>query len=853
MADDASKDGGASGGPKAPDYDYGSADLDSTTYGARDPEHQRALERLQMSAEAYNDQIEREKADLRFQVPDLMWSKEARGWRDGETIGDITIPPRPIVSIPKLEQPVQLVLNQERSAHLGVSFHPLDERSNDETADVQTGIYRTIERLSRAGLARSWAFERAVKAGRGGWRVVTVPADNYAVTKDQDIRIQRMLFQESAFPDPFAIEPDWSDGEFLLILEWMSFRKYQRLTPKGRRQRPDGTAEDFPSVLAGLTNSDLTKLQLEAPAWIRGDGEARAILTGEYMYLEDRPADEKKAAADGWRQRETRRVCWRRLNPIEFTDFGIIHSRWIPWVPTIGKELIPFDDERRWTGMYGPNKDGQNVFNYSASTAVEAMAQEPRNTLIMAEGQEVGHERELLLMNTRNFPYVRYTPKALGGELLPEPKRQQADTSRLGLSIQMLTMANDWLHSGTAFFDPSLGKSSPNVRTRGGTLALQQQGDESNSHWLDNQVEISMAHEARIIASMIPYYYDRPGRVMRLLGRLGEPSDTSKTVMLNQPYVEQKGQMSKLPYTHPEDLAKLGPGQRPQAQAQNDATMQAVQDPSNPAKFYNLLDGIYGTATSIGKGYKARVDQGADELGQLFQAEPELFKILGDLYLQFRDFPGHEEAAKRVKKLLPPQLQDQDGQQDPAMQLEQAKQAMQAMQAEIQKLQPEQLKYQAQVQIAGLKEKTAQMGRLIDVKLQQMKDATQLAVARINQKAEGEQLVLSADLEAEATGLEHAHEAAMAAADRAHEAAMAAAGAGAAQDGADAQRAHEMASAAAGAGEAAASQASDQAAASAESEAGRAHEADQAGLDREAAQVAAVETPGAEPAEPAQT
>lgn len=722
-------------------------------------EHQLALERLQVSASAIWAQSEREKAALRYQVPSLMWSTDAKSWRAGEDLGGgIVMPDRPMIAIPKIEQAVRLVLNQERAAHLGVTFHPESETAEDQTAETMTGLYRQIDRESRAGLARSWGFNRAVKAGRGAWRVVTEPAPDYATTKDQNIRIKRILYQDAVYFDPFAIEPDWSDGEHAFVLEWVSWAKYKRLHKKIKRTNAEtGKVEDLPSALAVMSDGDLTKLAEDAPEWIRGEGEARAVLVAEYLCIEHRPDGARAAKKAGWLPGEYRRERSRWMNAVEFMNDAIIHSAFITVIPTIGEELIPFDNERRWVGMYEPNADAQNVFNYAASNAVESMAQEPRSTWVIAEGQEVGHERELLLANIRNFPYVRYKPTTIGDHMVPPPARTQIDTSKLGMSMEMLNMADQWIHSGTAFFEPSLGKSSPNVKTKGATLALQQQGDQSNSHWLDNQAELSMQYEARVVLSMIPFYYDRPGRMARVLG--AEDKD-SKPVILNRPYEMQGKRPRALPFGTPEEKR---------------SALARVSDPNDAAELHNLRDGgVYGLTVNVGKGYKSRVDQGADELGQLFQAEPQLFAWLGDIYLRFRDFPGHEEAADRIKKMLPPQLQDQQDGQDPKVQLEQAKQALEQMSAKLKELEPERLKAQTQAGIAKLKADTEKALKMADVQIQIMKDATAVAVAEIGQMGKG---VQSADLEvmkAAALATQHASDHAEAAKERAHQAGMAA-------------------------------------------------------------------------------
>jgi hypothetical protein len=92
-------------------------------------------------------------------------ANDVKDQRKPQLVGGVAIPQRPMLSIPSLDHPIQLVLNAEKAAHLGIGIHPLSDEADDDTAEVMQGLYRRIEVESRAGLARSWAFERAVKAG----------------------------------------------------------------------------------------------------------------------------------------------------------------------------------------------------------------------------------------------------------------------------------------------------------------------------------------------------------------------------------------------------------------------------------------------------------------------------------------------------------------------------------------------------------------------------------------------------------------------------------------------------------------------------------------------------------------
>ena len=117
-----------------------------------------AKKRCKLAQETEDGQRKREKDDLRFQVPEEQWDEDARRQRLGEAIDGVPTPARPILSIPKLDQPIQLVLNQERAAKLGVSILPLSPEAGTEVATILEGLYRRIERDSQASPARSWGL-----------------------------------------------------------------------------------------------------------------------------------------------------------------------------------------------------------------------------------------------------------------------------------------------------------------------------------------------------------------------------------------------------------------------------------------------------------------------------------------------------------------------------------------------------------------------------------------------------------------------------------------------------------------------------------------------------------------------
>ena len=90
---------------------------------------------------------------------------------------------------------------------------------------------------SRAHLARQWAFERAVKAGRGFYRILTEYANDG--DNDLDIVYKRILNQSSVYLDPSAQEPDWSDGLWAFVTEDLPLSRYTALYPKSDLAQSD--------------------------------------------------------------------------------------------------------------------------------------------------------------------------------------------------------------------------------------------------------------------------------------------------------------------------------------------------------------------------------------------------------------------------------------------------------------------------------------------------------------------------------------------------------------------------------------------------------------------------------------
>lgn len=628
---------------------------------------QEVLDNFKLCSDVNAAQLRREREDLEFQVPEKQWDAAGLEARGPTVIDGVLVPGRPCLSIPKLEQPIRLITNQMAAAKLGVNIHPLDLDANDDTAAVMQDLYRTIERDSNANVARLWAFDRAVRAGRGYYRISTEYDGSTADPFDQKICIERILYQSAVGLDPTAVKADFSDAQWGYIAAWVPIKTFKR---------------NFPDADISSSEEDISRAAMEQlPDWVRESGADASIQVIEYWQKEY----SKRKLKRGDQEREIEDVVLKyyKLAPGVSGLQILEETEWngpdIPIVIAVGNELQPFDDERRWFGVVRPARDGQKTFNYAASQLVQMVALEPQAPFIGVAGSFEGYERLWSQANTRSLAYLEWNPTDINGAPAPRPERVQVDTSRMGPSVMLMNQADSLIQSATFTPEASLGEINNRDRSGKAIRALQGQSEQSRSNYLQNFADISMKQEARIILGMMKNVYDRPGRIARLVNDQGD----ERSVMLNAPFEEDE----------------RGP--------------RRVSAPTQKSKTYDLSKGIYGVSVTIGKSYQTRIEEGSEAIAEVMKSAPEMGEIVLPLWLQFQDFPGAKEMAKLAKefrdKKFPGLGQDEQNPESPEMlksQLQAAQQQIQEMQAQLQQasmaLETDQARQRAQLQKAQI-------------------------------------------------------------------------------------------------------------------------------------------------------
>ena len=606
-----------------------------------------ARQRMTTAISAYSDSREDELDDLRFMAgsPDNQWQwpqdvLATRGSVQGQTINA-----RPCLTINKLPQHVRQVTNDQRQNRPAGKVIPVDDQADIEVAEVFDGIVRHIEYISDADVAYDTACDNQVTYGEGYIRILTEYCDEN--TFDQDLRIGRVRNSFSVYMDPMIQDPCGSDAEWCFITEDVPKTDFERMFP---------TAEPISSIaIRGVGDAALSQ-------WINED----TVRIAEYFYKEHSKAtlnlypgnqtayagspEAKQIEMMGLKPVRTRevdivKIKWVKTNGYEILEEADWPGKYIPVVRVIGNE---FEVEGRLyvSGLVRNAKDAQRMYNYWVSQEAEMLALAPKAPFIGYGGQFEGYEQQWKTANTTNWPYLEVNPDVTDGQgaVLPLPQRAPPPLAQTGL-IQAKMGAADDIKATTGQYDSSLGATS-NERSGRAILARERQGDTGTYHYVDNLAR-AIRYVTRQLVDLIPKIYDTQ-RIARIIGIDGETSTVRINPMQQEPVrkiVDQAGIVIE--------------------------------------KIYNPSVGKYDVAVTTGPSYYTKRQEAMAAMGEILQANPQLWAVAGDLFVKNMDWPGAQEIAQRLAKTIDPKLLEASDE-DPALQA--AQQQIQAMGAEMEQM-----------------------------------------------------------------------------------------------------------------------------------------------------------------------
>lgn len=603
--------------------------------------------RFSLAIDAYADNRDDQLDDLKFYAgsPTNQWQWPAdvlatRGAVQGQTINA-----RPCLTINKLPQHVKQVTNDQRQNRPTGKVIPADDGADIEVAEIFNGMVRHIEYISNADVAYDTACENQVVYGEGFIRLLTEYCDESSF--DQEIKIGRIRNSFSVYMDPMIQDPCGADAQWCFITDDISKEEYERLYPNAAPI----------TTLMSLGTGDQTLAQ-----WLTES----TIRVAEYFYYETKaktlnlypgnqtafagsPEDKQLKAQFGKplrsRKSDVKTVKWVKTNGYEVLEQSEWAGKHIPVIRVVGNE---FEVEGRiyTSGLVRNAKDAQRMYNYWTSQEAEMLALAPKAPFIGYGGQFEGYENQWKTANVNNWPYLEVNPDVTdgAGNVLPLPQRAPPTLPQTGLIQAKMGAAED-IKNVTGQYSAALGQQG-NEKSGKAIIARQREADTGTYHYVDNLAR-AIRYVVKQLVDLIPKIYDTE-RIARVIGEDGE----SKMVKINP--------------SQPEPVRKI----------QNQEGV--VLD-----KIYNPSIGKYDVMVVTGPSYTTKRQEALESMAQLLQANPELWRVAGDLFVKNMDWPGAQLLAKRFEKTIDPKLLD-DNEDNPQLQAAQAQ--MQAMAQEMEQM-----------------------------------------------------------------------------------------------------------------------------------------------------------------------
>lgn len=517
---------------------------------------------------------------------------------------------RPCLVMDETNQYINQIKNDQRQNKAAIKVRPVDDKADKKVAEMMQGVIRHIEDTSNADIAYDTASEQALRGGFGYFRVVTDYC--YEDSFEQEIKIERIRDRNSVRLDPMRQMPDGSDAKWGFVTEWMKREDFEQAYPDAdpiswnadQKEMSDWVTEDSLQIADYYFFEETERDLVQLP-------------DGTTAYADEIPEGIK---TDGLRKRITtqKKLIWQKITGAEVLEETEWMGKYVPIIEMIGNESI-VDGKRILTGIVHSAMDAQKMHNFAISAMVENIVLAPKSPHIAATGQIEDYKQQWEAANRRNIPVLMYNPVNVDGVAVPPPQRQPPPGLSSGWA-DIVMASRTWVQSAMGMYNASVGAEG-NEKSGKAILAKQREGDTGSFHYHDNR-SISVRHAGRILVDLIPKIYDTR-RVVRILGEDGQP----ETVMFDP---------------------SLKKGHK-----------EVRQEDGSVLMLYNPTIGKYDVTVSSGPSYTTKRQEAAETQMQLVQANPTMFPLVGDIMIRNMDWPGADQMADRLQKMLPENLKEE--------------------------------------------------------------------------------------------------------------------------------------------------------------------------------------------------
>lgn len=525
---------------------------------------------------------------------------------------------QPCLTLNKVRQHCLQIINDAKQNKPGVNVRPVGGGATYDAAQVFAGVVRHIEYVSGAEQIYDTATTYQVWTGIGYWRVVTDYTNDDSF--DQEIYLRRVKDPLSVYLDPDINEVDGSDARFAFVVENVPKDVFSAENPKLKDKvstAPLGADDgwiDENHVRVAEYYRVVERQDLLIYVVDEASGREQSVLASKMPpqviqgLLEDGSAKKRPV---------TRRVVeWYKIAADEIIERGEWLGRYIPIVRVIGEEAI-IDGKLERKGHVRAMKDAQRMYNYWSSSAVEHVALQGKQPYLAPVQAIEGYETNWQNANTANYAYLPYNALDDQGRTIPRPERQQPP-QMASAYMQGLQTAQTEMMMVSGQYQAQMGQNE-NAKSGKAIAERQRQGDNATYHFIDG-LAIAIKFTGKILIDLIPKVYDTP-RVIRILAQDGTQTEVA---------LDPSAQKAFQPANANDTEAKVG-------------------------AIFNPNVGNYDVYAEVGPSYSTKRQEAFNAFEQIVAQNQALVNVVGDIMFRNADFPGADEIAERLERMVPPQ------------------------------------------------------------------------------------------------------------------------------------------------------------------------------------------------------
>jgi len=545
---------------------------------------------------------------------------------------------RPALTINKVQNHINLVVNDGRQNKAAIEVKPAGRESSFAAAKGLEALVRNIEYQSTAPSIYDDMSQSQVEGGIGYGRVISIYPDPRGF--NQELRIAPVQNHLNVFLDPDIKHKNGSDAKYGFVFEDVAPEEFERefneeaptaSSPLGMGLGDDWVRPDHVRlceyyrvnirmdelVYLREGTEESTFLRSEVPRHMR-----RKLRAIEKAYKNGRGVDDTELMT---RPTEIKSVQLYKFGAHKILDRRKFPTQYIPIFRFVGRERT-IDNKLERKGLTRTLKDAQRMYNYNSSAEAEAAAMATKTHWMAPVEAISGNENAWNRSNVDNKAVLTYRHKDQDGDPIPPPQRiepaKEASAYLAGMEIasRELEMASG---QGPAQFGrPQREKSGRAINESN------RQGEILTFDFIDNQA-LGIQYAGMILLDWIPHCYNTK-QVVQVLDRDG----TERMLMIDPE--------AKTPY----EEEKI------------DEQVKAVLNPKI---------GRYKVQAQAGPAYATQRQEAWNAFVQIITGAPELINEIGDLMFLSADFPIADEISPRLRrkiKQLAPWLLD-DGAKNP--------------------------------------------------------------------------------------------------------------------------------------------------------------------------------------------